>query len=68
VGRKPLLLVGSAVQVVALAHVGWMFHRHESGLGLLLGIMVFIAAFAMALGPVPWVLYAEIFPNRVRAR
>jgi SP family arabinose:H+ symporter-like MFS transporter len=67
-GRKPLLLVGSAVQVFALAHVGWMFHRHESGLSLLLGIMVFIAAFAMALGPVPWILCAEIFPNRVRAR
>jgi SP family arabinose:H+ symporter-like MFS transporter len=67
-GRKPLLLVGTAVQVAALADVGWMFHRHESGLGLLIGIMVFIAAFAMALGPVPWILCAEIFPNRVRAR
>jgi SP family arabinose:H+ symporter-like MFS transporter len=67
-GRKPLLLVGSAVQVVSLGLVGWMFHQHQTGLGLLLAIVAFIAAFAMGLGPVPWLLCAEIFPNKIRAR
>jgi SP family arabinose:H+ symporter-like MFS transporter len=67
-GRRPLLLVGTAVQAVALAFIGWLFHRHLGGTALLVAIMVFIAAFAMALGPVGWLLCAEIFPNKVRGR
>jgi sugar porter (SP) family MFS transporter len=33
---------------------------------ILIGILTFVAAFAMSLGPVMWVLLAEIFPTRVR--
>jgi SP family arabinose:H+ symporter-like MFS transporter len=67
-GRRPLLLVGTAVQVAALALVGWMFHSHRSGLPLLLGIATYTAAFAVALGPISWILCSEIFPNKVRGR
>ena len=67
-GRRPLLLVGTAVQAVSLGLVGWMFHNHVGGTPLLVAIMVFIAAFAMALGPIGWLLCAEIFPNKLRGR
>jgi SP family arabinose:H+ symporter-like MFS transporter len=67
-GRRPLLLVGLAAQVIALGMVGWMFHAGIHGTGLLLAILAFIAAFAMALGPIPWILCSEIFPTQVRAR
>lgn len=67
-GRRPLLLIGLAVQVVALAATGWMFHIGQGGVTLLTAILVFIAAFAMALGPIPWIICAEIFPTRVRGR
>ena len=67
-GRRPLLLVGLAAQVVALGAVGWMFHAGIHGMGLLIAILAFIAAFAMALGPIPWILCSEIFPTRVRGR
>ncbi|MBK9139867.1 MAG: sugar porter family MFS transporter [Verrucomicrobia bacterium] len=67
-GRRPLLLAGLSVQVVALALVGWMFHAGHQGLPLLLGIIGFIAAFAMALGPIPWILCSEIFPTKIRGR
>jgi MFS transporter, SP family, arabinose:H+ symporter len=67
-GRRPLLLVGTAVQMMALGLVGWMFQTQHSGRGLLCCILVFIAAFAMAMGPVPWILCSEIFPNKVRGR
>ncbi len=67
-GRRPLLLIGTAVQVIALALVGWMFHTGQSGLPLLLGVIGFIAAFALALGPVGWLFCSEIFPNRIRGR
>jgi SP family arabinose:H+ symporter-like MFS transporter len=67
-GRRPLLLIGTAVQAAALGLVGWMFHARLSGLPLLVCVMVFIAAFASALGPIPWILCSEIFPNKVRGR
>jgi SP family arabinose:H+ symporter-like MFS transporter len=67
-GRRPLLLIGTAVQAVALGLVGWMFHAQLNGLPLLLCIIAFIAAFAMSIGPVCWILCSEIFPNKVRGR
>jgi len=33
---------------------------------ILIGIMGFVASFAMSLGPVMWALFAEIFPNQLR--
>jgi SP family arabinose:H+ symporter-like MFS transporter len=67
-GRRALLLVGLTVQVLALGTVGWMFQAGYSGLPLLLAILAYIGAFAMALGPIPWILCSEIFPTRVRGR
>ncbi|MDO8541947.1 MAG: sugar porter family MFS transporter [Opitutaceae bacterium] len=67
-GRRPLLLAGLALQVIALAAVGWMFQLGQGGLPLLLGVLCFIAAFAMALGPIPWIVSSEIFPTRLRGR
>ncbi|EDY83665.1 MFS transporter, SP family [Verrucomicrobiia bacterium DG1235] len=33
---------------------------------VLIGILGFVASFAISLGPVMWVLFSEIFPNRLR--
>ncbi len=33
---------------------------------ILIGILGFVACFAMSLGPVMWVLFSELFPNRLR--
>jgi len=67
-GRRPLLLIGLTAQVIALGCAGWMFHTGAHGTGLLIAIVAFIAAFAMALGPIPWILCSEIFPMRIRGR
>jgi MFS family permease len=55
-------------QRLALGGVGWMFHAGYHGLPLLAAILLFIGAFAMALGPIPWILCSEIFPTKVRGR
>ncbi len=34
---------------------------------ILIGILAFVASFAMSIGPVMWVLFSELFPNTVRA-
>ncbi|MDE3067519.1 MAG: sugar porter family MFS transporter [Verrucomicrobiota bacterium] len=67
-GRRALLLIGTAIQTVALALVGWMFHAQISGAPLLVCVVLFIAAFAMAMGPVGWLFCSEIFPNKLRGR
>ena len=33
---------------------------------ILFGILGFVASFAISLGPVMWVLFSELFPNRIR--
>ena len=33
---------------------------------VLIGILGFVASFAISIGPVMWVLFSELFPNRVR--
>ncbi len=33
---------------------------------VLIGILGFVASFAVSIGPVMWVLFSELFPNRIR--
>ena len=39
---------------------------HVNPYVILAGILGFVASFAISLGPVMWVLFSEIFPNRIR--
>jgi len=53
-----------------------VYTKHESSLVsaaisvnatlILFAILGFVASFAMSIGPIMWVLFAELFPNRVR--
>ena len=67
-GRKPLLAVGTAAQAATLAGIGFAFHLGLGGGVLLAGVLGFVAAFAMAMGPVSWIVNSEIFPTKMRGR
>jgi sugar porter (SP) family MFS transporter len=67
-GRKPLLLLGNAVQVAALVAVGVIFLRNPLSPALLWFVLLYISAFAIAAGPLPWVVCSEIFPAKLRGR
>lgn len=78
IGRKPLLVIGSAGMAVTLGTMAWCFSQATgSGAELSLpgsvGIVALIAAnayvvfFGVSWGPVVWVLLGEMFPNRIRA-
>jgi SP family arabinose:H+ symporter-like MFS transporter len=65
-GRKTLILFGTSMQTAALASVAFLYVAKEPGLGILVGIMVFIAGHAIGNGAVCWVIISEIFPTKVR--
>jgi SP family arabinose:H+ symporter-like MFS transporter len=67
-GRRPLLIVGAAVQTVAHLAIGFFFFTGTNGWPLLISILLFVAAFAMAMGPIPWIVNSEIFPTKLRGR
>ena len=67
VGRRPLLLVASGGMGVSLVLLGAAFRfPFLPASALLLIILLYIAFFASAMGPLVWVVMAEIFPIKVR--
>lgn len=66
-GRKKLMLVGAGGLAVIYAILGGCYWMHITGFFMIILVVAAIACYAMTLGPVTWVLIAEIFPNRVRA-
>jgi SP family arabinose:H+ symporter-like MFS transporter len=69
VGRKVLLLIGSALMAISLLVVGYAFHTgNTAGPLVLVFVLLFVAAFAVSFGPIVWLIIAEIFPTRVRGR
>jgi len=71
IGRRPLLLTGIAGMTVTLGLLGWAFHSAGRG-GVLawlavISMMVYVASFAISLGPIFWLLIAEIYPLKVRS-
>ncbi|WP_306054311.1 sugar porter family MFS transporter [Natronococcus wangiae] len=69
-GRRPLLLTGLGGMTVMLAVLGAVFYLPglSGGLGWLAtgSLMLYVAFFAIGLGPVFWLLIAEIYPMEVR--
>lgn len=58
-GRKPLLIVGAAGMIISLAVIaGAFFMHHFKGYLILVFILLFIASFAVSIGPVAWVVIA----------
>jgi sugar porter (SP) family MFS transporter len=67
VGRRPLLLVATGGMGVSLVLLGAAFKFPVlPASALLLIILLYIAFFASAMGPLVWVVMAEIFPIKVR--
>jgi len=70
-GRKPLLVMGLVGATASLLTISWAFQAAHSPLGhanvVLIAIIIYVASFAISLGPVMWVMLSEIFPNDERA-
>lgn len=64
-GRRPLLIFGSALMTAGLALVilASLYDMPYTGLT---GLCLFIIAFAISLGPLPYVMMSELFPSAIR--
>jgi MFS transporter, SP family, sugar:H+ symporter len=78
VGRRPLLLAGSAGMALMLATMTVVFSGASivngrpdlnvaSGVIALVAADLFVIAYGVSWGPVLWVLLGEMFPNRIRS-
>jgi sugar porter (SP) family MFS transporter len=70
-GRRPLLLAGTAgmaagMTITALAFAGGAHLTGALAIVAVLGLLVYTGSFAIGLGPVFWLLIAEIYPLKIR--
>jgi len=78
IGRKPLLLIGSAGMAVTLGAMAWAFTGgaldeagnlvlpQSIGLVALVSANLYVIFFNISWGPVMWVMLGEMFPNQLR--
>ena len=77
IGRKPLLLIGSAGMALTLAVMAWCFSQAQIldgaphlpgqvGLIALVAANAYVVFFNFSWGPVMWVMLGEMFPNQMR--
>lgn len=77
IGRKPLLLIGSAGMAVTLTVIAASFSTgalvngtlqlsSHAGLAALLAANAYVIFFNVSWGPVMWVMLGEMFPNQLR--
>ncbi len=75
-GRRPLMISGLVIIASSMLLLSYGFGSAELGANgelmnmnpglILFGILCFVAGFGISLGPVMWVLFSELFPNRIR--
>jgi SP family galactose:H+ symporter-like MFS transporter len=70
VGRRPLLLTGIIGMTISLGVLGLAFRLSIQSTTLawvaVITLMAYVASFAISLGPIFWLLIAEIYPLKIR--
>jgi MFS transporter, SP family, galactose:H+ symporter len=70
-GRRPLLLIGIAGMVITLGALGLVFRQTTptatTATLAVVSMMIYVAAFAISLGPIFWLLISEIYPLKIRS-
>jgi SP family galactose:H+ symporter-like MFS transporter len=70
-GRRTLLLIGVTGMVIALAALGVAFELPQGdalSIVAIASLLVYVGSFAISLGPIFWLLNAELYPQRVRGK
>jgi MFS transporter, SP family, xylose:H+ symportor len=67
-GRRPLMMIGSLGMGVCLLAMGLATYYQQTATWMLCFVLGYIGCFALSVGPVTWVILAEVFPTRIRGR
>ena len=71
-GRRPLLLYGLVGMILSLGLLGIGFLTQNPTPALawvsVVCVMAYVACFAISLGPIFWLMIAEIYPLKIRSR
>ncbi len=71
-GRRTLLMIGVSGMVISLSTLGAAFigggASTFASIVAIVSLMVYVASFAISLGPIFWLLNAEIYPLGVRSK
>jgi len=70
-GRRKLLLGSMVGMILGLISLGLSFYIHQyttrySGALAVCSLVLYVAWFALGMGPVPWLVNSEIYPTHVR--
>lgn len=72
VGRRKLLLTGTVRMLLSLILLDIYFSssmlQNQAGYLALLALLIYIASFAIGLGPVFWLMISEIYPVEIRSK
>ena len=69
VGRKPMSYIGLSCMVISLGGIIYSYllpPSHQAGWMALISCFSFRVAFSVSLGPLPYIITAEIFPESIR--
>lgn len=66
IGRKRLMLAGTASLAIVYGILGYLFFKGVTGLPIVIFTLTNVAIYSVTLAPVVWVILSEIFPNRIR--
>ena len=70
-GRRKLLLIGLAIMTICLVAIAYAFSGGKPGGAgpvTAVALAIYVGGFAIGLGPIFWLLIAEIFPLAYRGR
>jgi SP family arabinose:H+ symporter-like MFS transporter len=68
-GRRPLYIIGALGATLSLLFTGFCFYSGATNnIALVISIIFFLACFAFSIGPLKFVIAAEIFPTKIRGR
>ncbi|MGD9108315.1 MAG: sugar porter family MFS transporter [Gammaproteobacteria bacterium] len=72
VGRRPLLLIGLCLMTAALLTIAILFYYISFSVALewlcVFSLVIFVAAYALSIGCLFWLLIAEIYPLKIRGK
>ena len=67
-GRRLLLLLGTAGMATSLGLMGMAFRHQSAGTIIFYEMIAYIVSFGIGLGPVMWLLISEIYPTKIRGQ